>query len=364
MIIKTITCHDVYNAGASLQAYALMKYLSNQGHDVEIIDYKPDYLSRHYSLSCVNNPRFDVPVVKQLYLLAKLPSRLAAKNSIRKKNYDKFKDEFLKLTERQYHSFEELDEDCPKADIYIAGSDQIWNPILQNGKDPVFFLEFVKDKIKRCSYAASFSVDRLENDDKQRMNQWLKGFGSISVRESTALNILNDMGLSGEKVCDPVFLLSAEAWEKIAVTPDFSPYIFVYDFDNNKCLWEKILEFAKNTRKRIVSVFPNKLADIVLSQMGPREFLGAILNADYVISNSFHATAFSLIFQKEFSVTNRKENLNVRMIDLLNDLELADRFVDYDNPINYNQTIDWKKVRRKLLKDIELSELYLNRIVC
>ena len=137
MIIKTITCHDVYNLGASLQAYALQTYLQKQGHEVEIIDYKPDYLSGHFKLWGVYNPVYDKPFIRLLYLLAKLPGRLMALR--RKKAFDVFTKNYLHLT-RRYHSNDELKKDPPIADAYIAGSDQIWNTVFKNGRDPAFYL--------------------------------------------------------------------------------------------------------------------------------------------------------------------------------------------------------------------------------
>ena len=100
MQIKTITCHDVYNHGASLQAYALQTYLESMGHSVEIIDYKPDYLSGHYRLWTVDNPIFDKPFIKQLYLLAKLPERLISLK--RKSLFDEFTTKYLKLSNQNF----------------------------------------------------------------------------------------------------------------------------------------------------------------------------------------------------------------------------------------------------------------------
>ena len=113
MKICTITCHDVYNVGASLQAYALQTYLKSLGHDVKIIDYKPDYLSKDYRLDIVRNPKYDKPLLKQAYLLATLPGRLRVLP--RKKAFDSFTAKYLDLT-RRYVSNEELKADPPEAD--------------------------------------------------------------------------------------------------------------------------------------------------------------------------------------------------------------------------------------------------------
>lgn len=357
MKIKTITCHDVYNLGASLQAYALAAYLKECDHDVQIIDYKPDYLSRHYSLTAVPNPRFNRFLLRELYLLAKLPGRLKARKSLRKRRFDAFRSEHLPLTEGRYASAEELRANCPEADVYIAGSDQIWNPVFPNGKDSAFFLEFVPEDRRKISYAASFSVDALAEEDSARMQPWLSRLDAISVRETSGVALLENMDLTGIQVMDPVFLLTKNQWESLSICPDARGYILVYDFDNSPRVRDIALELAKRTGKKIVSVFPMEGADQVWSEMGPREFLGAILNAGVVLSNSFHATAFSLIFQKEFYVVNREEKINTRMRDLLASVSLDRRLIS-DMPDA--ATVEWSAVQSRLDNLIVESKTFLN----
>lgn len=356
MKIKTITCHDVYNLGASLQAYALAACLKSCGHDVQIIDYKPDYLSGHYSLTAVSNPRFNRPILRELYLLAKLPRRLKARKSLRKQRFDAFRRAYLPLTERRYTSAEELRANCPEADVYIAGSDQIWNPVFPNGKDPAFFLEFAPVEKRKLSYAASFSVDALSEADRTRMQPWLSRLDAISVRESSGVDLLKDMGLAGTQVMDPVFLLEKEAWESLAACPDTRDYILVYDFDNSALIRKLAAAIAKQTGKKIISVFPLEGAAEVWSDMGPREFLGAIRNADVVLSNSFHATAFSLIFQKEFYVVNRTEKINTRMRDLLASVALDGRLI---SDIPEAETVDWSAVQPQVENLVARSKAFL-----
>lgn len=357
MNIKTITCHDVYNLGASLQAYALAEYLKNEGHDVQIIDYKPDYLSRHYSFRWVPNPRFDKPLLRQAYLLAKLPGRLKAFYSLRKKRFDQFRQDYLPLTSRRYASAEELAADCPEADIYIAGSDQIWNPVFPNGKDPAFFLTFVPEGKKKISYAASFSVEALREEDQQRMRPWLQKLDAVSVRESSGVAIVKALGMAAEQVMDPVFLLDRAHWEQLAVLPDAKDYILVYDFDGSALVREAAQKLAAQHGKQIISVFPMEGAAQVWTDMGPREFLGAILNADIVLSNSFHATAFSLIFGKAFYVMNREEHINTRMRDLLKAVGLEERLLTTD--VFPQHLPDWSTATSCLERLITGSKAYL-----
>lgn len=356
MKVKTITCHDVYNLGASLQAYALVSFLKDLGHDAEIIDYKPCYLSRHYSLTWVPNERYRKPLLREAYLLVKLPSRIKALKSQRKKNFDLFRSEYLPLTKR-YESNESLKANCPDADVFIAGSDQIWNPVFENGKDPAFFLEFVPENKKKISYAASFAVDELSSCDIERIKPWLRKFDAVSVREKSGVNILNGLQINAEAVLDPVFLLEKSHWENLAVKSDKKGYILVYDFDKSPEILNIAKKLSEKTGKKIVTVFPMDIKSEVQSEMGPGEFLGALMNADFVISNSFHATAFSLIFGKEFFVVNRKEKINTRMRDLLISVDLEDRLIsDFIEPNN----IDWQKVSELLKPQIDKSKRFLN----
>lgn len=357
MKIKTITCHDVYNAGASLQAYALAQYLTEQGHDVEIINYKPDYLSRHYSLFVVSNPRYDRPLVRQAYLLAKLPGRLKARFGGRKRNFDLFRQSKLRVTAKRYDSAEALRKEPPEADVYIAGSDQIWNPLFQNGRDAAFFLDFVPAGKKRVSYAASFAVEEIASEDQARMKPWLEKFDAVSVREASGVRLLEQMGLHGVQVCDPVFLLTREQWAAMAVQQTGG--VFVYDFDGSEQVRDMAAALSESRRKPIVSAFPMQNAAHVCKDMGPREFLGAIACSDVVLSNSFHATAFAMIFHKDFFVVERREKINTRMQDLLESVGLAGRMIGSAEEMADAKMIDWENVDMRLHQITERSKAFL-----
>lgn len=358
MRIKTITCHNVYNLGASLQAYALAAYLQGLGHDVQIIDYQPLYL-RHYRLTGVpSNSPFNRPLLRLAYQIVKFPHRLYERlTSKRKRAFDRFTKAYLPVTEMTYSDADSLKACPPEADLYIAGSDQIWNPLFPNGKDPAFFLDFVPEGRRRISYAASFAVEHLEEQDADRMKVQLEKLDAISVRESSGVALLADMGIQGEQVVDPVFLLHAEEWEEIAVRPQMKDYVLVYDFDDSARVKEIAQAISKRMGKKIVSLFSAEWADEVWADIGPREFLGAIQNAGIVLSNSFHATAFSMIFQKEFYVMNRTEGINARMKDLVGDLGLADRMI-YAAPTTLT-TIDYAAVWALLEKKVTASKAYL-----
>lgn len=366
MIIKTITCHDVYNVGASLQAYALVTYLNSLGHNAEIIDYKPEYLNRHYPLWGGASSKYDKPVIRVLYSLAKLPGRLKAKSSKRKREYDIFKEKYLPVTTHRYVTNEELKNDPPRADVFFAGSDQIWNTKFPNGKDPAFFLDFVPDGAIRASYAASFAVSDIENEWKNIIRKRLEKLDFIAVREKSGVKIIQDLGIDRSvQVSDPVFLLSCSQWEKIAVKPDLEePYILVYDFDGNSMMEQLARKIAKKGKCKIYSVLPCTYADRCFDQEGPLAFLGLIQSAQCILSNSFHATAFSVIFQKDFYVFQRHEGINTRMQDLMTDLGLSSRLVSGEGIDDLViSSINYQQVEGKRESMAAYSKKYINEVL-
>ena len=361
MRICTITCHDVYNHGASLQAYALQTYLKSLGHDVRIIDYKPDYLSQHHRLDVVGNPKYVRPVLRQAYLLAKLPGRLRLLP--RKRAFDGFTARQLDLT-RRYASSEALKADPPAADVYFAGSDQIWNPLFPNGKDPAFYLGFVRRGI-RASYTASFAVDMFPEELREIAAQYLVRFDRIAVREESGLPVLASLGIQDAvTVLDPVFLLGRAHWEALAKRPvgvDDDPYLLVYDFDGSHVVRSLAERIAETRGLRIWSVFDLPYADRCFPLCGPEEFLGLIQGASFILSNSFHATAFSVIFRKEFAVVERREKINTRMRDLTTLLGLEDHMVTEgaDAPPD----ADWGAVDERLSKETERAKAYIENVL-
>lgn len=363
MKIKTITCHDVYNAGASLQAYALTAYLRQLGHDVEIINYKPDYLSNHYALWNIGNPRYDKPLLREAYLLAKLPQRLKARTSRRKKEFDLFTANMLPVTEKRYSSNAELKADPPEADVYFAGSDQIWNPFFQNGRDPAFYLDFVPDGKVSASYAASFATDSVPPQWQGQLKQWLSELDFISVRESSGLNIVRDMGISDAvQVLDPVFLLDAAQWQSVETDLDIhEPYLLVYDFDRSPEIAGFVKRAAVKHGWKIYSILPCEYCDRCFSEEGPQAFLYLIRNASFVVSNSFHATAFSLIFHKQFAVFNRREEINTRMRDLVCLAGVEERLIAGDD--GQICDMDYGLINKKLEEAITQSKAFIQNVL-
>lgn len=364
MKIKTITCHNVYNAGASLQAYALVNYLKKLGHDVEIIDYVPEYL-KHYGLTGVGNSKYDKPVLREIYQLLKLPGRVKARYGRRKAEFDKFTKKYLPLTLVHYSSAQELCTMPPDADVIFAGSDQIWNTLFPNGKDPAFYLQFAKEKTVRASYAASFAVEAIDTESQDNVKKWLSDLNYISVREKSGLDILSKMGIfNGIQILDPVFLLSAEEWKQLAIKRSFvDKYIFLYDFDCNEEIIKYVKCLSKKNGWKIYSFFKNEHADRSFEKEGPEVFLSLIKDAQMIVSNSFHATAFSVIFEKQFVVFERTEKINTRMRDLLECLNLSNRLILNVGNILDEQLIDYTNINEVLSRECAKAKGFISQVL-
>lgn len=373
MNIKTITCHNVYNYGASLQAYALQQYLLSKNHAVEIIDFRPDFLQNRYNITFISkeskyyNLIQKYPFLKWLY--GPLKNWRMFYTYGRKQKFDEFTHNYLNLTSTKYHNSNELKINPPLADLYIAGSDQIWNTSVSNGKEPAFYLDFGNSKTIRASYAASFGISQVNDDLKPFITDLISKLDFISVREISGHKILSELGFSNINVAvDPVFLLSNKQWNELAykatINYNISEYILLYDFIGDK----RIEQFAKLMSERynlpIVSLndFQKQhYADINISNAGPIEFLNLIQHSSYVISNSFHATAFSVIFEKEFYVFPLSNHSNsARMTNFVESLGISSRFAPTSIA---NETLNYNFISEKMSTLTAKSKSFLSMVL-
>lgn len=364
----TLTTYDVYNYGASLQAYALQQYLISQGLESELINYQPEYLRRKYDYNWVN-PESALSkfwITRVAYRIMKYLQRQTTMG--RKNAFDTFHKKFLKQT-RPYYNYKELAMDPPKGDLYIVGSDQIWNTFYEAGRDGAFYLDFVKEGIK-ASYSASFSYTEISKEWEGKISEWLKDFKSIAVREYHGVDILKRMGIDGCWVLDPVFLLPIEQWKEIMTSVNNNdPYLLVYDFESNKEIKRFCKEYAKKKGLKIYSIndtYPRLYADKNFSSAGPREFLSLIYNCDVFVSNSFHGTAFSIIFNKPVFVFNRnRHKVNSRMESLTKMFDISDCIIPegFNTEEYIRMKFDFEKINSILKRELENSKNFLNKLL-
>ena len=314
-----------------LQAYALIAYLRSLGHDVRAIDYRAPYSPiRKINFKWVPQ-KLNLLGVRQLYCLYKY-----RRNKLEQRRRDAFEvffNKYIPVTDIKYHSIDEIRANPPIADLYIAGSDQSWNTLFPNGTDAAFYLEF-GGNTRRISYAASFAVERIDDDKESFVKNHLRRFDAISVREQSGQQLLESYGFDSCVVVDPVFFLNKSQWSEF-YSDELSQdkYILVYDFEpKGKTIARLAKRVARLKNCKIYSVgpFSHRYADKSFVDVGPEVFLSMVNNAQCVISNSFHGTAFSIIFDKNFFVVDREDGLNVRMHDLLEKYGLTNRLVDRD----------------------------------
>ena len=362
MITKTITSHDVYNYGASLQAFSLQQFLLENGYQNEIIDYKPAYSRARYNFWYVS-PRYRFSNCKLLWFpvcLFLAPKRF--KTYKRKRNFDKFTQEYLSLTPRKFYDYDTLNKEHFEADVFIVGSDQVWNSDHINGRDPANYLSFADKGIKKISYAASFGMDHINAGYEKMVKEYLSTFDCITVRESHALPILRSLGLKGAQVVDPTLLHDKEWWGKYCKDVPCEKYLLVYDFGQSNVIRDIAQKIARKKGLKVYSIndfTTHGYADVNINDAGPLEFISLIRGAKYFISNSFHGTIFSLIFEIPFLVVKRTiGNVNSRMESLLQMVGLENRLIGESSELNKIKEIDFVNVKELMAQQtIKSSEL-------
>lgn len=340
MKIDIITFHFVSNCGGVLQCFATQKFLEKHGYEVSIIDYRPEYHVIRYK--AFKNPFIYIKYYSKQFQGRSLPKKvlLAIRAFGRciyldlnasERNVTKLFEGFIKknfnLTQK-YVSIEQLKRNPPVADVYITGSDQLWNPDLLNGDfDPAYFLKFGPMDIPRISYAVS-SGRELSTQEISKLKALSDALTAISMREYSA-QIAKVIERDIHVCIDPTLLLDAEDYYSIeSKITESEPYIFVYGFENTSGLHDA-LEIAKGKYQcHIINGSPHriKLDDPVqkLRDYGPDRFLSLIKNAECVVTNSFHGTAFAIIYKKDF-ITISHSTRGGRMTNLLYNLGLSSR---------------------------------------
>ena len=316
---KIITCHYAYNYGAVLQTYALCSYLNMQGLKTEVINYRPYY----YRGSTKSTNKLKLLIRKMI----RVPDNIKSE-----KIFYGFLKEYVPMT-IEYKDYDSLKNANMTADVFVAGSDQIWNFNLPNGTDLAFYLDFVHNSGKKISYAASLSSGKLNESQKMFLNKQLQDFDRISVREDTGRELLQSCGIKDVNVVmDPVYLLDLEKWTDMVKCPPYKPkgkYILVYAFNRQKHIFQAAKKLAVEMGYKVYSV--NTFWEDVLQGMDhyywnckPEEFLYLIKNAECIVTNSFHGLSFSLLFNKPVILYEKDDVGNSRMLDLLNSLDIKE----------------------------------------
>ena len=371
--------HNNYNFGGLLQAYALPKVIKEHfGIEAEQIDYIP---AEQKTKIKPNNDKKSV--LQYLYQLVYnfgivFFGTIGKKNLYqRKQAFDSFMDEILH-SEIAYDQ-NTISKSLDQYRLFICGGDQIWNDYKEKQNIKVYTLQFVPSHVKKIAYAPSMAILETTSDFNQIMRTGLNELNSVSVREKKSVSLLEL--LTNKKiniVVDPVLLMTENEWECVARVPQKKDkYILCYLLGDSEEYREAVKKFARKMKKPILT-FPHIFLNVVRKcdlffgdihdyTSGPREFLGLIRNAEFVITDSFHACVFSMIFETSFVVFERnkigeKGNMNSRIYDFLEEYHLENQLVSEKELADMKDIpgIDftyahkhWEKRREESLKYLE-----------
>lgn len=360
MNIGIITYHTAKNYGAILQCYALQYVLSNNlKYNAKVINYTPSVFGNYFP-----NPKkfwnIKSNKMKIFYLL---------KWIFRKNQTEKETSKFEKLssfinnrlnltTEIHKDNLPSLNDEF---DIFVTGSDQVWN-LEMTERDTAFLLDFAKKK--KISYAASAKLSSLTRQDIELLKKHLPTFSHVSVREEDVCNYLKSIGINAECDIDPTLLLERSNWEQLIenTSIDLSNFVLIYYVNAPDCLVKKAFEYAQTNGLKVVSL--NRLNTSLdyydYSDASIEEFIVLIKKANCVFTTSFHGFAFSIIFNSDFffETPNNSKNNNQRLLHLSAQLGVEKQCIQFNENLKIN--IQWEKVNNILqeLRKDSIQRLY------
>lgn len=360
MKIAIITLHFVNHYGSLLQTYATCRLFEKLGNTAEVIDYiRPNNADEmQVIMEGLKKKKRRNPLFSAAYVLTK---------RLENRKREKFSREFLqnnvRLTPR-YQTYQELLDMPPEADVYCTGSDQVWNSEYNGGYLPEYFLEFAPSGKKRIAFSASIGMDRFPESEYVQTRESLMKYSAISVREASAQNILQEMGLSQTvQVLDPTLCLSKQDWMPlIAPRKVKKPYVLLYKLNDAPELERFVEELSRRKGLQIIRVsyylnhFKNQGKMIYSPSVG--DFLSLINYADCVVTDSFHAVAFSINFGKDLYAFYPGQ-YSTRIESILKLTGAEHRAVN--TPGYADLPIDYEYVNQVLSKERERAENFIRQ---
>lgn len=338
MKCSIITIHHIHNFGSVFQAHALYRFLVKNGYDADIIDYRPAYYDHGRS-------KLKTMLGRSMNLKSYF---------VRKKKFEDFIKKNNDLSSKTFQTIDELRAVYKEREqVFIAGGDQLWNNYHPCGKDDAYKLCF-SDAGKKIAYGTSMGRDNFTQEELKKLADQVQGFENIMLREKVTVDMLAaHTAVPVSHVIDPVGLLDAEEFKAIAKKPDITePYAVMYLADASRILDAAIETLSKKMGLKIIHIcgFRKKCyCDVFAKDVGPEEILGYILHADFVLSASFHATMFSLLFNKQFATLLPGEKTNARIQDLLTFAGLENRIITDEAGLDCLQKeIDYAPIMEKI----------------
>ena len=379
--VGIVSCYFKNNYGSMLQAYATKKILdaNNIPNETINIDGNIDFKNgkKKYYLSQILNFKFiksKMGMIKMKFDI-KINKKLGKNVAIRNNKYKEFRKEInLSRSSNTYNDLTKLAKE--KYSDVIVGSDQLWLPV--NIVADYYTLNWVPDNINKVSYSTSFGVSNIPNKYYDLYRNFLKKINHLSVREDTGVKIIKKItNIDANLVCDPTILLTKEEWDTVAVKQRLinEKYILCYFLGKNIEHRKFVERLKEKTGYKIVSInhadeyvkYSDKFCDIAPYDIGPREWINLVKNAEIVCTDSFHGTVFSLIYNKifyNFRRYNSRSNAstNSRIDSLLNIVEVNNERIltgleDIDEVLKYR--INFEKINYNLNRIREESKEWL-----
>lgn len=363
MKIGILTFHCAANYGAVMQAYGLQEYLRLLGHTAHIIDYRPDYLFKPYrsfSYTYHKEASWSWRIKCLVRSIMVFPIRYR-----RNSRFKRFINKYLSPYQLDLNSKDEF------FDAFVFGSDQIWNPTITRGMDSIYLGDFeaAEGKIKIAYAASAGTVRYLGTSDLSTLQHQLSKFNAISVREHSLQTMLSNNNINDVKlVLDPVLLAGHRVFENITLPVSIhKPYLLLFQLFMSEEVECYARELAKKKGLDFIKILSmgESIKDKNLKHaLSPGEFLGYIKNAAYVVTTSFHGTAFSVLFEKEFTTIKVSDDIDERAKHLLSLVGLENRMSSLCEMKQY-AAIDYSQVNKKL--DVYRkysSEFLINSLIC
>ncbi len=351
-----VTFHCVANYGAMLQAVAMNKLFENYFNEVDVLDYRPKCITENYNLFYTKRIKGFIASVLNV------PT-----NIIKKRRFKKFMEENMRLTP----TFFQAEKISVDSDVLILGSDQIWNLDVTKGVDETYFGKLPYGGQYVIPYAASIGKDAINEKEVETYKILLNSVSNIGVRERKAQSMLRRIfpDKNIDVTIDPTLMVDVSVWnhlEKKISLPD--KYVLIFSLNGYDKTYATAEEIAIKRGISVIEVlgrnidFLDKRKHRKLATLGPREFLYAIHHADVVVTDSFHGTAFSIIYQRDLRVIPHKTR-GARMIELLKAIHAENRLVVDDTKITYEK-IQWTEENLRLLEGLKIHSFrFINNAV-
>lgn len=358
MKIGLITFHNSNNYGAVLQTLSVQNTVKKLGYDIEIIDYIcPKKKNWYKSFKVAKHP------VRMIENMINFPY-LVVKN----KKFKLFQEQYYQLIKNSFEGIEALRGIDTRYDVFITGSDQVWNP-LNTGFDKAYFLDFVTDNKRKISYAASFGISQIPIEYHEEYKRLLGNIKGLSVREKRGQEIIKELiDRDSHVVLDPTLLLDKVEWTTFSkeIENQGEPYVLLYTVNKSKQCNRYAQKLAKQLGCKVIKIcslgldYLGKSKTVIAS---PEEYVGLFKNATFVVTNSFHGLAFSINLNKEFYIFLGKNiNSHSRMENLIQLCHLESRIINEDSIVMLPEVkIDYEKVDNILEKERDNSIQFLRQ---